>query len=76
MGGIWVKKSIGAKEQFGGTPLHIAVQYNSVRVVELLLEKHASCNVKDQFRRVPLQYASEQKVKTLLLEKCDKKTSR
>lgn len=44
-------------EREGGTPLHIAVEYNNIEIVELLLENGASTESVDRNNMTPLHWA-------------------
>eukprot|EP00941_MAST-03F_sp_MAST-3F-sp1_P002866 g2866.t1 len=55
------------------TPLHLASQWNHLKIVKILLENNASPNAKDRWKRTPLDLArqhgkSHAKISQLLLE--------
>ena len=52
----------------GGTLLHIATQKGNEEVMRTLFEYHADPNILDQESRTPLSYASNNKIRRLLLE--------
>ena len=47
------------QDRFGKTALHIASGANLIRHTELLLNRHASIDVKDHQGRTPIKYAHE-----------------
>ena len=53
-----VGADVNAKDdEFGTTPLHLAVQETHKEIVELLIAKGANVNVKDDGGKTPLDYA-------------------
>ena len=49
---------VNAKNDDGGTPLHIAADWGRKEIVELLIAKGADVNMKDRKGRTPLDLAN------------------
>ena len=50
---------VGARDQFGNTPLHVACYHGHTDIVRLLLERGADVGARDQFGDTPLHLACE-----------------
>ncbi len=66
---------INAKDNFGSTPLHTAVEKGNIRIVELLIQNGADVNAKDNEGRTPTYFAEVRGNCELedLLRKCGSK---
>ena len=48
------------------TPLHLAVYYDHIRVVQVLLDRRASIRVHDKYGKLPMAYARSKRMRQLL----------
>jgi ankyrin repeat protein len=55
-----------AKDNYGDTPLHIAALWGHVEIVKILLERGADPNAKDNDEHIPLDYAEDNAIRSLL----------
>ncbi len=49
---------VGAKDEVGWTPLHVASDSGSIETAKLLLDRGADVNAKDEWGKTPLHWAS------------------
>jgi len=60
---------VNAKAHSGATALHNAALFNNVDMVKYLVEKGADVNAKNEFSVTPLDYASNEEIKSYLISK-------
>lgn len=57
--------NVNAKDKDGDTPLHLAVRFNDLGLVQLLLKNGADPTIKDMYGETPLDWAKTLKEKEI-----------
>jgi len=52
----------------GGTPLHVAVKHGNYKKAEILVNKGARTNIKDDFNKTPFDYVKDKRMEMTLLK--------
>ena len=56
------------KSHEGGTALHVAVKNGNYKKAEILVNKGAKTNIKDNYNNTPFDYVKDKRMETILLK--------